>query len=336
MTFKNFIAIGENIHCTRSLKKSGNLVDANSAVIHYKAGTALKTMPVPEVFLKSSDWAKGKIRHCAAAVWQGMFGIGAAREAGCDYLRAMALAQEQAGAAFLDINVDEFSSDVAERKRAMQWLVELVQQTSKLPVSIDSSNSEIVRAGIAAAGTARAMLNSISLERLDLLDLIAASKPAVIVSAAGEQSLPATTQERLANLERIMPMLTECGLTPDMIYIDPLVYTISTDSRNGLLFLEAVRALRAAYGAAVHITGGLSNVSFGMPARKLINHVFAELVIEAGGDSGIVDPLHINGVALRDAQIDSESRQLACALLLGEDEFGMNFIMAHREGRLRF
>ena len=92
-------------------------------------------------------------------------------------------------------------------------------------------------------------------------------------------------------------------------------------------------AIRKQYGPEVHITGGLSNVSFGMPARKLINQVFTWLAVQAGADSGIVDPAHINGRILAALDQTTEAFQLAQALLTGQDEYGINFITASREGK---
>ena len=336
MPSKTLIVIGENIHCTRVLKRDGKLVDAAAHVIRYDDGGKKKTLPIPEFLLKSADWENGKIKHCVAAIWQGLNGQGPAQEAGRDYLRVMAAKQEQAGASFLDVNVDEFGMDLPERIKAMQWTAALVQGASRLPLSIDSSNSDIMRAGLKACEQARSrpMVNSISLERIGLLDAVAEYKPAVVASAAGEKGLPATTQERLDNLGRLIPQLTAKGIQMDWIHVDPLVYTISTDPNNGKMFLAAVQAIRAKYGPAVHIIGGLSNVSFGMPARKLINQVFAYLAVEAGSDGGIVDPLQINAKILQGLDTKTEPFQLAKALLLGTDEFGMNFIAAHRGGKL--
>jgi 5-methyltetrahydrofolate corrinoid/iron sulfur protein methyltransferase len=336
MQIKTFIVIGENIHCTRVLKRDGKLVDAAAHVIRYDDGGKKKTLPIPEILLKSADWENGKIKHCVAAIWQGLYGQGSAQEAGRDYLRVMAAKQERAGASFLDVNVDEFSLDLPERIKAMQWTAALVQGASRLPLSIDSSNSDIMRAGLEACEQARGrpMVNSISLERIGLLGAIAEYKPAVVASAAGEKGLPGATQERLDNLGRLIPQLTARGIQMDWIHVDPLVYTISTEANNGKMFLDAVRAIRANYGPAIHIIGGLSNVSFGMPARKLINQVFAYLAVEAGGDGGIVDPLQINAEILRGLDTGTEPFRLARALLLGTDDFGMNFIAAHRAGKL--
>lgn len=339
MRISQFIVIGENIHCTRVLKRGGSLVakgpDGRDAIVCDVQG-AKRFMPIPEAFLKNADWENGKVRHCAAAIWQGMRGAGADRQAGVDYLQLLARKQEKAGATYLDVNVDEFSMDLRERIQAMEWTAALVQQASPLPLSIDSANVEIMRAGLRACDKARGrpMVNSISLERLTLLDVLKEHRPAVVASAAGETGLPANAAERLANLERLIPELTSRGIELGWVHVDPLVYTISTDPNNGKIFLESVAAVRRAYGPAIHIIGGLSNVSFGMPCRKLINQVFAWLAVEAGGDGGIVDPLQINAGVLRALDPAAEPFQLARALLNGEDEFGMNFIAAHREGRL--
>jgi 5-methyltetrahydrofolate--homocysteine methyltransferase len=339
MQIATFIVIGENIHCTRVLKRGGNLVakgpDGRDAIVSEEKG-AKKFMPIPDAFLKNADWENGKVRHCAAAIWQGMHGAGADRQAGMDYLQLLARKQEKAGATFLDVNVDEFSLELPDRIKAMEWTAALIQQASKLPLSIDSANVEIMRAGLRACDQARGrpMVNSISLERLGLLDVLKEYQPAVVASAAGEKGLPATAAERLDNLARLIPQLTARGTKLEWIHVDPLVYTISTDPANGKMFLESVAAVRKTYGPAIHIIGGLSNVSFGMPARKLINQVFAWLAVEAGGDGGIVDPLQINAGILRALDPAAECFQLAAALLKGADEFGMNFISAHRDGKL--
>ena len=142
--------------------------------------------------------------------------------------------------------------DLPERIKAMQWTAALVQGASRLPLSIDSSNSDIMRAGLKACEQARGrpMVNSISLERIGLLGAVAEYKPAVVASAAGEKGLPATTQERLDNLGRLIPQLTAKGIQMDWIHVDPLVYTISTDPNNGKMFLAAVlRVRRSCYSA---------------------------------------------------------------------------------------
>lgn len=339
MKIERFVIIGENIHCTRVFKREGKLVaklpDGTDAIV-YTSGGQTRHLPVPDAYKKTADWEAGKVKHCAVAVWQGLYGSSADQAAGVDYLQASAKKQEAAGAAFLDVNVDEFSTDGAEKVRAMKWVCGVVQQASKLPLSIDSSNTEILRTGLQSCDKARgsAMVNSVSLERQPAIAVAAEFKAVVVASAAGESDLPTTTDERQRNLDRLMPMLRSAGMKMSGVYIDPLVFPIATDSMNGKSFIDAVAAARQAYGPDVHIVGGLSNVSFGMPCRKLINQVFTYLAVEAGADGGIVDPLQINRKVLESTQTDSEGFRLAKALLTGEDMFGAEFISAHREGKL--
>ena len=336
---KNLIVVGENIHCTRIYKVGGNFVKAlerGAAAIVYGGKNDQRLLAVPPAFVQGADWAAGKVKHCAVALWQGLYGDAAAKASAIDYLQYLAQRQESAGAAFLDVNVDEFSTDVDERCRAIAWVAGVVQSKSRLPLSIDSSNAAILKAGLAACDKTRgpAMVNSVSLERLDAIGVASQFKAVVIASAAGEKDLPSNTEQRLANIGRLMPLLEAAGLRGSAIYMDPLVFPVATDSNNAQSFLEAVRAIRERYGAEVHISGGLSNVSFGMPSRKLINQVFTCMALEAGADSGIVDPLQINGKILAALDTSSEPFKLARALLTGEDLFGAEFITAHREGRL--
>jgi 5-methyltetrahydrofolate--homocysteine methyltransferase len=335
---KRLIVVGENIHCTRVYKVGGNFVktldDGTSAIV-YGGKTDQRLLPVPPAFVQGVDWAAGKVKHCGVAVWQGLYGDPAGKAAAIDYLQYLAQRQETAGAAYLDVNVDEFSTDIEERCRAITWVAGVVQPRSRLPLSIDTSNAAILTAGLKACDPARdrPMVNSVSLERAEAIATAAAFKAVVIASAAGEKDLPTTTEQRLENIGRLMPMLEAVGIRGGDIFIDPLVFPVATDSNNAQSFLESVRALRQRH-AAVHITGGLSNVSFGMPNRRLINQVFTWLAVEAGADSGIVDPLQINSRMLESVDTGSEPFKLARALLTGEDLFGAEYITAHREGRL--
>jgi len=339
MQISKFISVGENIHCTRVYKVGGKYVkeaEGGAWAIHYQAEDDARQLPVPQAFTESADWESGKVKHCAVAIWQGANGSEADKAAGADYLQAMARRQEAAGATYLDINVDEFSTDVEERVRLMAWTVEVVQQASSIPISVDSSNLEILKAGLQACDTSRgpAMVNSVSLEREEAIDAAAEFKAVVIASAAGEKDLPSTTDGRIANLDRLMPKLAEAGIDLPSIHVDPLVFPVSVDSNNAGSFLDSVKAVREKYGNEIHIVAGLSNISFGMPNRKLINQVFTHMAVEAGADGGIVDPLQINVSILNALDPESESYKLAHALLTGEDDFGMNFIMAAREGKL--
>ncbi len=337
MKIDTFISVGENIHCTRIFKVGGKNVGPNAKgeqVITYKSGKDTRELPVPKVFQEGGDWANGKVKHCAVAIWQGVYGDAAGKAAGIEYLQALAKRQEMQGATYLDINVDEFSTDIAERVRLMKWTVDVVQKAVKIPMSIDSSNTDILRAGLSSCDPARGrpMVNSVSLERTDAVRTAAEFKAVVVASAAGEKGMPNTTEERLANIARLMDLLKTAGFDLPAIHIDPLVFPISVDAENGNRFLEAVAAIRKTYGPSIHIVAGLSNISFGMPNRKLINQVFSFLAVEKGADGGIVDPAQIGKEILNGLDPQTKEFKLASDLLTGKDEYGMAFIEAFRGG----
>ncbi len=334
-----FIAVGENIHCTRIYKVGGRYVrelDDGSQVIAYRSGGQTVQLPIPASFHKSSDWEQGKVRHTAVAIWQGMYGDAAGQGAGREYVQWTAARQAARGATFLDINVDEFSTDVEERIRAIRWAVEVVQEVSDLPLSIDSSNVNILEAGLAACSKSdsKPMVNSVSLERPEAIDVAGAAEAVVIAGASGETSMPSTKDDRVANVRQLMDVLTQAGFALSDIYLDPLVCPVSVDSQNGGIILDTIRELRDQYGPEIHFAPGLSNVSFGMPHRKLLNQVFAHLCVQQGLDGGIVDPLQINAEILDALDVSAPAYALARAFLVGEDDFGMSFIAASREGGL--
>ncbi len=333
-----FIAVGENIHCTRIYKVGGKFVKEVEGVqvIAYRDGDKDCRLPVPDLFIKSSEWGQGKVRHTAVAIWQGLYGDSAGQEAGKAYIDYMARRQEAHGATFLDLNVDEFSTETDERAKVMQWVAGIVQAASSLPLSIDSSNTDILKVGLEACDKShgKAMVNSVSLERQEAIALAASAGAAVIAGATGESSMPKDKEERIANIDRLVEKLDSSGISANDTYLDPLVFPVSVDPNNGVTILEAVKELRAKFGADIHFAPGLSNISFGMPNRKLLNQVFTYLCIEQGLDGGIVDPLQINDQALKGLDPGSEAFSLARSFLLGEDQYGMNFIGAVRSGKL--
>jgi hypothetical protein len=334
-----FIAVGENIHCTRIYKVGGEFVKevpGKGHAIVYKEGGKDMYLPVPKPFLDSGDWAGGKVKHAAVAIWQGVYGDPAGKKAGVGYLWYLVRSQEVHGARFLDLNVDEFSTEVEERKKIIRWAAGTLQEVSSVPLSIDSSNVEILRAGLEACDPAKGkpMVNSVSLERKESIHVAADAGAAVIAAAGGEASMPTGKEERLANLERLLELLRKAGLQDGDIYLDPLVFPVSVDPNNGRAILETIEELRRKHGPAIHFAPGLSNISYGMPNRKLINQVFTRLCIQKGLDGGIVDPLQINEAALAALDENAESFRLTRAFLLGEDMYGMNYISAVRAGKI--
>lgn len=335
-----FIAVGENIHCTRIYKVGGKFVkalDDQTHVIAYTVDGTERHLPIPQWFVESEEWTSGKkVKHAAVALWQGLYGDDAGKQAGIAYLHNMVRVQEACGASFLDLNVDEFSTDVDERVQLIEWAAKTLQEVSSIPLSIDSSNLDILRAGLQACdpNKGQPMLNSLSLERVAAIDLAREAGAVVIAGATGETSMPSTVEERLQNFERLVPMLMKAGFGLADIYLDPLIFPASVNAQNSKDAIDAIKALREKYGPEVHFAPGLSNVSYGLPNRKLLNQVFTYLCVENGCDGGIVDPRHINADVLATMDTGTEAFALAKAFLMGEDEFGMNYIRAIRKGRI--
>ncbi len=339
MSSKPFIAVAENIHCTLSRKVGGAFARQNedgSGEILYKDAGQAKSVPVPECFLKNADWENGKVKHIAAAMWQGLYGQGDAKQAGTDYVQYWARLQEEKGATYQEINVDEFPAEIEERLKLMTWAADVVQAATSVPLSIDSSNADLLKIGLDACDMSRGkpLVNSVSLERLDAVELAAAAGAVVIAGATGRDEMPNSVQERMTNLDELSAILKDKGFTDADIHYDPLVFPISVDGTNGQNVIDTVKAIRESYGDDVHFAPGLSNVSFGMPKRKLINTVFTHMCWQAGLDGAIVDPRHISLASLQAMDTETDAYKLAQALLLGQDDYGMNYITASREGQI--
>ncbi len=331
-----FIVIGENIHTTRVILRKGKLVGNDSegveSVRFRDTDNNRRFLRIPDEVKKTQDYEEGRVKHLKIAVQQAMLG----NEDGLDYIRRQIQRQETAGSDFLDLNVDEFSLKEEEQKGAMRWLVRMVRANSELPLSIDSSKIEILEAGLEAGADhpKRMLLNSASLERPQALELAKEYNAQVVVSAAGESGMPASAEERVDHTSQMIEKALALDLPLADLYIDPLIFPISVDSQFGHHSFDAIRQLRAKYGSEIHITGGFSNVSFGLPCRHLINDVFLVLAAEVGADSAIIDP---TTTKLEDTfEMDRESRpyQLAEDMLLGKDEYCASFLRAYRKGEL--
>ena len=337
-----FIVIGENIHTSRVVKRDGGVrigrtASDEAAVRVPLPGGGERLLPIQPAIRDTREFASGRVKHVMAAVLEGVTG-GPDADLAATYVRWMAARQITGGAAYLDLNVDEYSPDVDGRLAAMAWLVPVVGPVSSVPLSIDSSDSAVMAVGLDAidrawAGGARPLLNSAAADRQDVLDLAAERGCPVVLSSTGA-TMPTGTEERMVRAIEMVEMAQGHGLPLSALHVDPLVIPIGVDAEAGTAYLEAVRQLRERYGPDLHITGGVSNVSFGMPARRLISDVFLDLCVQAGQDSGIVDPVAADIARALTPDRDAEAYRLAADLLTGADAFGVEFIDAFRSGRI--
>jgi 5-methyltetrahydrofolate--homocysteine methyltransferase len=133
--------------------------------------------------------------------------------------------------------------------------------------------------------------------------------------------VPETSEERVAVIHKVMEATRAAGVLDEHIYVDPLVMTVGTCLQSGPVFFDTLRAVHAAY-PEVHLTAGLSNISFGLPARSYINRAFLTLALGAGLDSAILDPL----------DQDLRAALLAAEVVLGRDDYCLNYTRAYRAG----
>ena len=335
---REFIIIGENVHTTRVLLKRGARIVADGDAEYIRFATAdgeERLLEIPDWAKSGQDYDEGRIKHIKIAVRMAMEGGGRATEA-MTYLRRLVERQQEAGASFLDLNVDEVSLSRTEQQEAMAWLVDTVQSISTLPVSVDSSAVKVIASGLEACDTAgdRPMLNSASLERLEALDLAATHNARVIVTAAGDSGMPEGTGPRVENASRMIDAALDKGIPDGDVFVDPLIFPIAVDGAYGPHALDAITELRSRYGDGIHITGGFSNVSFGIPARDIINDVFLSLAIQAGADSGIIDPVTTDLGHVLKLDRESRSYRLAEDVLMGRDKDCRSYIKAWRKKQL--
>ena len=156
-----------------------------------------------------------------------------------------------------------------------------------------------------------------------MLPLAAQAGGGVIALAMDDKGVPATTDGRLAIVRRLMAETRATGMPDEQVYVDPLVMTIGASGDAARVALATVRAVKAEF-PKVHFTSGLSNVSYGLPVRTLVNRAFLTLMLEAGLDSAILDPF------------DRELRKalLAAEAVLGIDRHCLNYTRAFRAGLL--
>lgn len=336
-----FVVIGENIHATRIVRRADPRVgtdDRGRATIAFTdAEGASRWLPVSEAEQASAAYLEGKIKHVRLAIQTAMAGVEPDAATALAYLETIVRGQLEGGAHFLDLNVDEVSIESSEQIEAMCWLARTVSSWTTVPVAIDSPSTEVLAAGVEEAmrhGAAPPMVNSASFERLDALDLAVRAGGPVVVTATGDSGMPTDAAERVANATHITELAVDRGISLDRIHVDPLVFPIAVDGASGTHCLSVYRELREVFGLEIHLTGGISNVGFGLPHRRLLNDAFLLLAMEAGADSGILDPIASPLDRVLALDRNSQPFRLAVDALTGVDAGCRAYLRAYRAGQL--
>jgi 5-methyltetrahydrofolate--homocysteine methyltransferase len=251
----------------------------------------------------------------------------AVRQRDAASIRELARRQAEAGASYLDVN-SGLPLDPREEAADFEWLVPLIQETVNVSLSLDSAHPSVIEAGL-RLHQGRAMINSINGEPAvlnSILPLAGRYRCKVIaLTTSREKKIPADSAERLAIAKAIAGRAQEFGVPIEDIYFDPLVLSLATEQKNALVFLETLRAIKRELPGAKTVSG-LSNISFGLPKRKVLNQAFLVMAVGAGMDAAIADPTDKALMAMVTA---SEA-------LANKDPYCARYLRAFREGKLDY
>jgi len=208
-------------------------------------------------------------------------------------IQRLAKAQADRGADMLDLNIGPQKRSGPE---VMAWVVNAVQEVTDVGLSFDTTNLEAIETGLKLAKR-QGMINSTSAEpeRLEKVPALAARYNAKLIALMmGKAGIPVTAEERVAiAIDLLVPRAMEVGIAMEDLYLDPLVLTVAGCQEYCPHAIEAVRYVKQGMDPAPMTIGGLSNVSNNVPNenRSLLNRVYLVMLMAAGIDAVIADPL---------------------------------------------
>lgn len=239
------------------------------------------------------------------------------------YIKDDVKKQTEAGATYIDVNA---GARIGHEEEDMRWLLTNVQEATNLPLCLDSPDPAILEMAYGMVEKTP-MINSISLEkeRFDaMIPFLKGKECKIIALCMDDSGMPKSFEDIVGRAKNIVQELEKIGMKREDIFIDPLIQPMSVDSQNGMMVMKAVKSIMTKL-SGVHTTGGLSNISYGLPQRKIINRNFLVMMMAHGFDSAIMDPLDKDIMAvLRTAE-----------MLKGEDNFCMNYLKAVRAGNIK-
>lgn len=235
-----------------------------------------------------------------------------------DYLLSQAVQQADAGAQVLDVNVG--IPDI-EEARVLPAVVKKIQAVTDLPLQIDSSDPAAIEAALRVYN-GKAIVNSVNGEEKSLSSILPVVKKygaAVVGLTLDENGIPSKAEDRLAIAGRILKRTMDLGIPKKDVFIDCLTLTASAQQAEVKETLKAVRMVKEELG--LHTVLGVSNISFGLPCRPLVNRTFLALAMENGLDLPIINP----------NDEDMMGTIFAFEMLHNRDENARNFIERYRD-----
>jgi 5-methyltetrahydrofolate--homocysteine methyltransferase len=209
---------------------------------------------------------------------------------------------------------------------SMEWLLGVIQDVAAVPLCIDSPDPEVLETAYGMLKEAP-MINSISLERErfeTMIPFLKGKECSVVALCMDDSGMPTGSLDIIDRAKRLVQALENIGMKRGQIYVDFLVQPVSTNTLNGLIVMDAVRGIMQEI-AGVHTICGLSNISFGLPQRKIINRTFLPLMMTSGLDTAILDPLDRELMAV----------VMTAEMLLGQDDYCTKYLRAVRAGEIQ-
>lgn len=237
-----------------------------------------------------------------------------------EFIRNRAVLQAEAGAAFIDCCASVPESQEAD---TLKWMIDCIQSATDVPICVDSPSANVL-AQVFPYCQRPGLINSVSGEgnKMDTIFPLIASTPwQVIALLSDDTGIPKCAADRLRVFDKVMAKAKEYGIPPSRIHIDPLVEMLCTSEDGIATNVEVISAVRQQY-PDIHITAAVSNISFNLPVRKMINLGFTVLAMNAGLDCAILDPTNRDMMGII----------YATEALLGQDDYCMEYIGAYREG----
>jgi 5-methyltetrahydrofolate--homocysteine methyltransferase len=240
-------------------------------------------------------------------------------------------AQIQAGSHVIDLNAGTILKAEPE---ALKWLIKTVMDSesysNQIQIALDSSNPEAIRVGLEeidkAQLTKNTIINSVTAEGSNLDNILPLTKEfgsKLIGLCMNDHGIPDQPSDRFKLGLQILQIADEYHIKHSDIYLDPLVLPVSTDINNGVKVLDTIRLLKSEDSNILTVIG-LSNISYGLPIKELLNRTYLSMVLAVGLDAAILNPL--------DKKLMSSIK--AAETLMAKDDYCMKYISAYRNNEL--
>ena len=236
-----------------------------------------------------------------------------------DWIRNLAKIQTEAGADFIDVCASVKDGEL----ETLHWLIDLVQEVTDTPICIDSPDPQVCVSAMPFCKKP-GLINSVSMEgnKADVIFPAIAGTTWQCVALLCAKGIPQSAEDRLNVFDQLMVKAKEYNIAPSRLHIDPLVEMLCTSEDGISMVVEVIQTVKEKF-PSIHVTGAVSNISFNLPVRKLLNQAFLVLAMNAGMDSAVLDPTNR----------DMMGMMYATEAMLGLDDYCMEYIGAYREGK---